>query len=71
MSTRPPMSAPRCCREKAPPLSTAGVIGWMRANLFDGWFNSMLTVISLLFIGWILQRFGAVDLVADLERARR
>ena len=23
-----------------PPPSTAGVIGWMRENLFKGWFNS-------------------------------
>lgn len=40
--------------EKAPPPSTAGVIGWMRANLFDGVMNSILTVISLIFIAWIL-----------------
>ncbi len=39
--------------EKAPPPSTTGVIGWMRANLFDGWLNSALTVISLLFIAWV------------------
>ena len=40
--------------QKAPPASSAGVIGWMRANLFDGWMNSILTVISLVFIGWVL-----------------
>ncbi len=40
--------------EQAPPPSTTGVIGWMRANLFDGWLNSLLTVISLGFIYWVL-----------------
>ncbi len=23
-----------------PPATSIGVIGWMRANLFNGWFNS-------------------------------
>jgi len=40
--------------EQAPPASTVGVIGWMRENLFDGWFNSTLTVISVAFIYYIL-----------------
>ena len=40
--------------QKSPPPSTAGVIGWMRANLFDGWLNSALTVIAVAFILWVL-----------------
>ena len=33
-----------------PPVTDVGVIGWMRANLFDGWFNSLLTVLILLIL---------------------
>ncbi len=33
-----------------PPASETGVMGWMRKNLFDGWFNTALTLFSL----WIL-----------------
>jgi general L-amino acid transport system permease protein len=27
-----------------PPASTVGMIGWSRNNLFDGWFNTLLTL---------------------------
>jgi general L-amino acid transport system permease protein len=30
-----------------PPVTEVGVIGWMRHNLFNGWFNSLLTLITL------------------------
>ncbi|RME15942.1 MAG: amino acid ABC transporter permease [Alphaproteobacteria bacterium] len=40
--------------ERAPPPSTTGVIGWLRKNLFDGWLNSALTIVSLLFVFWVL-----------------
>lgn len=36
--------------EQAPPVAEAGVIKWMRENLFKGWFNSILTIVSLYFI---------------------
>ncbi len=36
--------------QQEPPASSVGVIGWMRENLFSGWLNSVLTVISGLFI---------------------
>ncbi|MFP7671732.1 amino acid ABC transporter permease [Marivita sp. S0852] len=36
--------------EQAPPASEAGVIKWMRENLFSGWFNTALTILSLYFI---------------------
>jgi general L-amino acid transport system permease protein len=29
------------------PRQTVGIIGWLRANLFNGWFNSLFTVIAL------------------------
>ena len=40
--------------EKAPPPSSVGVVGWLRANLFSNWWNSILTVICLVLIWYIL-----------------
>ena len=34
-----------------PPVTSIGVIGWMRFNLFNGAFNSILTIITL-FLLW-------------------
>ena len=44
------------------PAATVGVLGWLRANLFSGWLNTLLTVGALLLIwrtvppllGWAL-----------------
>jgi general L-amino acid transport system permease protein len=33
--------------EIKPPVTQVGVIGWMRTNLFKGWFNSLLTIITV------------------------
>jgi len=52
--------------EQAAPLSEHGVIGWMRHNLFDGWFNTALTLIALWIIWTIippLLQFGIFDAV--------
>ncbi|MEC7763319.1 MAG: amino acid ABC transporter permease [Pseudomonadota bacterium] len=40
--------------ERDPPASEVGIIGWLRMNLFSGWFNSILTVVALAFIYFIL-----------------
>ncbi len=40
--------------EQEPPASTVGAIGWARENLFSGWFNSILTLVSLYFIYMVL-----------------
>ncbi|MGX9353056.1 amino acid ABC transporter permease [Shimia sp. W99] len=40
--------------EKEPPASTVGIVGWLRENLFSGWFNSVLTVVALGFIYYVL-----------------
>jgi len=34
------------------PITEIGVVGWMKANLFNGWFNSILT----LAVGYLLWR---------------
>src|SRR6185369_3805465 len=36
-----------------PPPGTTGAIGWMRANLFSSVFNSILTVVMLVFVVWL------------------
>lgn len=36
--------------QKSPPASAVGAVGWMRENLFSGWFNSVVTVVALGFI---------------------
>ncbi|NRB05148.1 MAG: amino acid ABC transporter permease [Rhodobacteraceae bacterium] len=40
--------------QKAPPANAVGLVGWMRANLFSNWFNSLLTILSLYFVYDIL-----------------
>lgn len=47
-------------QEIGPPRLSIGVVGWMRQNLFNTWYNSLLTVVSLWviykalrgFLGW-------------------
>lgn len=39
---------------RARPLTKADPIGWAKANLFNGWFNSILTVALLLLLFWIV-----------------
>ncbi|WP_226037365.1 amino acid ABC transporter permease [Aquibacillus saliphilus] len=38
-----------------PPKSTLGVYGWLRKNLFNSFFNTLLTIISILVIYYILK----------------
>ncbi|MGD8702409.1 MAG: amino acid ABC transporter permease [Desulfosarcina sp.] len=33
--------------EVKPPVASKGVFGWIRANLFNNWFNSILTLVTL------------------------
>ncbi len=40
--------------EQAPPITSSGVIGWIRKNLFDGWMNSILTILSLAAVTLLL-----------------
>jgi len=40
--------------EQTPPATEVGVIGWLRENLFSGWFNSILTIVALGFIYLVL-----------------
>jgi len=40
-----------------PPLTSVGVIGWAKANLFNGVFNSILTVLALLMLWKVIPPF--------------
>ncbi len=39
--------------QKAPPVTEAGAVKWVRENLFSGWFNTTLTILGILAIYWI------------------
>ncbi|MGY6548518.1 MAG: amino acid ABC transporter permease [Roseinatronobacter sp.] len=43
---------------KEPPRSQSGGMKWLQDNLFAGWLNSVLTVVSLLVIAWLLSAAG-------------
>ncbi len=40
--------------EQAPPGASVGVVGWARANLFSGWFNSILTLAAIFAVYSVL-----------------
>ncbi len=44
--------------EQSPPLTEKGAIKWLRENLFSGWFNTVLTLLSLLVIWYTLAAIG-------------
>ena len=37
--------------EMRPPVTSSGIVGWMRTNLFSNWFNSLLSILAL-FVLW-------------------
>ncbi len=43
---------PPAAENLRPPLTEIGIIGWMKANLFNGWFNSILTLL-VLYLLWL------------------
>ena len=40
--------------EQTPPLSSIGIIGWLKSNLFSSWFNAILTFLSTAFLFYVL-----------------
>lgn len=40
--------------QKAPPPSSVGALGWARENLFSTWLNAILTIVSALFILYVV-----------------
>ncbi|MEM9224266.1 MAG: amino acid ABC transporter permease [Pseudomonadota bacterium] len=43
--------------DQLPPPASTGVIGWFRENLFSSVSNSLLTVVSILFLIWVIPGF--------------
>ena len=43
---------------RKPPIATTGILGWVRANLFSNWINSLISIFVLYilfqFVPWIL-----------------
>ncbi|MBA1244640.1 MULTISPECIES: amino acid ABC transporter permease [Pseudomonas] len=39
--------------DQPPPVKAVGAVAWMRANLFSGWFNTLLTLLALYLI-WLI-----------------
>jgi general L-amino acid transport system permease protein len=62
------LPVPRAVMAEAlkPPATTVGIVGWIRQNLFNGWFNTLLTLFSLYLI-WLvvppLIQFLVIDAV--------
>ena len=50
----------------APPRSEVGVIGWLRTNLFSTWYDTTMTVISLVVVVWLMW-FGLTWAFGDAE----
>jgi general L-amino acid transport system permease protein len=44
-------------KDVRPPVTSVGVIGWARANLFNNWFNSILTLVTLYVLGKVVPAF--------------
>ncbi|MCJ1885600.1 amino acid ABC transporter permease [Pseudomonas sp. LA21] len=40
--------------DQPPPAMSVGVVGWLRGNLFSGWFNTLLTLLGLYLVYLIL-----------------
>ncbi len=40
-----------------PPITEVGVIGWLRGNLFNTWYNSLLTILVLLLLWQVVPPF--------------
>ncbi|MFW2368071.1 MAG: amino acid ABC transporter permease [Desulforhopalus sp.] len=42
----------KSAKEIKPPVSEVGFIGWIKSNLFNGWFNSILTI-CVIYLLWL------------------
>ena len=46
--------APGSCPDLPPPPGTIGIVGWLHKNLFSSVGNSVLSVLTILFLYWLL-----------------
>jgi general L-amino acid transport system permease protein len=39
---------------RPPPVATQGALAWIRRNFFDGWLNSLATIVTVLLLLWLV-----------------
>ncbi|WP_420395971.1 amino acid ABC transporter permease [Nioella sp.] len=54
MANTPSFVRTQMLEPKDPPLGEKGAVKWIRENLFSGWLNTILTLVSLYVIYWVL-----------------
>lgn len=54
MTTQVDRSGWSAAAPQKPPITQVGVLGWLHQNLFSSVGNSLLTVVTLLLLGWAL-----------------
>jgi general L-amino acid transport system permease protein len=54
MANTPSFVRTQMLEPQDPPLGEKGAVKWIRENLFSGWLNSILTLVSLYVIYWVL-----------------
>ena len=55
--------------DERPPANTVGPIAWLRSNLFNTWYNAILTILVLAllvsaippFVGWVVVNAHGFD----------
>ena len=60
-------------KTRPPPATTVGVIGWLRANLFSNWYNTILTLVCAFIIYevvYLLWSWGIANAVWEAENRR-
>ncbi len=58
--------------EKAAPVTSVGALGWLRTNMFSGWFNTGLTLIAVYILWRIIPPIvDWVFLTSDVEGVDR
>jgi len=61
--------------EQDPPLTEKGIVKWVRENLFSGWLNSVLTILSLYVIWMVVSHtfpwfFNGIWIADSLSQCR-
>ena len=65
-------SAFKSIANRPPPVAVGGVLPWLKHNLFDGWVNTLATLLVLGALAWALPpmfRWGVVNAVFGADNA--
>lgn len=54
---------------RKPPLIKISILGWLKANLFNGWFNSLLTLLTLYLLWKVVPPFIQWAFIDSIWRA--